>query len=327
MLLEPWMLRIDWRENTRPFLLVDLSTWPTEQAFAPLPPIPLLGIGDRSHPQAGRLDMLVEPPVKLEMLAFGIAKAPVAATALIQLLRATEEMPQRAALTAESFAFAMLQGGAEHAAWRDLQSPRATLPPGLLHLVREGNTIDLLIDRPYAHNSIDRAMRDALHEAFQLAVLDGSIAHIRLRGAGRCFSMGAELAEFGTMRDPAAAHMIRMLTLPALPLLERCATLEVHVQGACVGSGLELAAFADRITASPDAWFRLPEVGMGILPGAGGTVSIPRRIGRQRGALLMVSGKRLTARAALDWNLIDAIVDEDTANPGCPDARRGKVGT
>jgi enoyl-CoA hydratase/carnithine racemase len=77
---------------------------------------------------------------------------------------------------------------------------------------------------------------------------------------------------------------------------------------------LELAAFAGRLTASPDAWFHLPETGMGILPGFGGCVSIPRRIGRQRAAALMLSGKRINARLALDWGLIDAIIDEPPAD-------------
>ena len=55
---------------------------------------------------------------------------------------------------------------------------------------------------------------------------------------------------------------------------------EVVVHGACVGAGVELAAFADRVIARPSTRFRLPEVGMGLIPGAGGAVSIPRRIGR-----------------------------------------------
>jgi enoyl-CoA hydratase/carnithine racemase len=133
---------------------------------------------------------------------------------------------------------------------------------------------------------------------------------VRLRGKGRAFSLGADLSEFGTTTDPATAHAIRMRTLPAR-MIERCADkLEVHVQGACVGAGLEMAAWARRITAAPNAWFQLPELAMGIIPGAGGCVSLSRRIGSSRTALLILSGRRLSARVALDWGLIDAIVDE-----------------
>ena len=153
-------------------------------------------------------------------------------------------------------------------------------------------------------------MRDALYEAFLLAALDDEIEGVVLRGAGRTFSLGAELAEFGTTSDPATAHGIRSLTLPARAVLGCAAKLEAHVQGACVGAGLELAAYARRVTAAPGAWFQLPELAMGILPGAGGCVSLTRRIGRQRTALLILSGKRLGAARALDWGLVDAIVDE-----------------
>jgi enoyl-CoA hydratase/carnithine racemase len=85
--------------------------------------------------------------------------------------------------------------------------------------------------------------------------------------------------------------------------------LDVHVQGGCVGSGLELAAYARRFTAAPNAWFQLPELSMGILPGAGGCVSLTRRIGRQRTALMILSGKRISAKQALGWGLVDGIVD------------------
>jgi enoyl-CoA hydratase/carnithine racemase len=71
-----------------------------------------------------------------------------------------------------------------------------------------------------------------------------------------------------------------------------------------------MAAWAGRFTAASDAWFQLPELAMGVLPGAGGCVSLTRRIGRQRTALLVLSGKRITARTALDWGLVDQIVDE-----------------
>lgn len=324
-LLEPWMLRLDWREDGRPFVLVDLARWPADTPIDPLPPVPVIGIGDGAHPQAGYLDALVEPPVTLDGLAAAIARTPLAAATLVQLLRAAEGLAPASALTAESFAFAMLQGGGEHAAWLAAQTPEPQLPPGALHLRRDDGALHLAIDRPDAHNAIDRAMRDALHEAFTLAALDPSIGRISLHGVGRSFSVGADLSEFGTTRDPAAAHAIRMRTLPALQLLRRAGRFDVHVHGGCVGSGLELAAFADRLTAAPDAWFRLPEVAMGIVPGAGGTVSIPRRIGRQRAALLMLSGKRIGAATALGWGMVDAIVDQDAADQGGADAGGGQV--
>ena len=74
-----------------------------------------------------------------------------------------------------------------------------------------------------------------------------------------------------------------------------------------LGAGSELPAFARRVVAMEDAFFQLPEVAMGLVPGAGGTVSIPRRIGRQRTAYLALSGLRLDAATARRWGLVDEI--------------------
>lgn len=312
--LHPWMLRADWRDDQRNYVTVDLTSWPEAEPLAPLPPIPVLAIGPAVHPQARHADIIIEDAIPLATLTAQIQKAPHAAATAAQLLRATETLPPEHALVLESFAFAMLQAGAEHAAWRARQIPTAPLPPGKLHIRREGTTLHLLLDRPDARNAIDRALRDELYDAFSLANLDTSIEHVRLRTIGRCFSMGADLAEFGTTIDPVTAHSIRVRTLPAHQMVQRAKIYDIHIQGACVGSGLELAAFAGRLTASPDAWFQLPETGMGILPGFGGCVSLPRRIGRQRAAALMLSGKRINAKQALGWGLIDAIIDEPPAD-------------
>ena len=72
-----------------------------------------------------------------------------------------------------------------------------------------------------------------------------------------------------------------------------------------MGAGIELPAFARRVVAAEDAFFQLPELSLGLIPGAGGTVSIPRRIGRQRTARLALSGERLDAATALEWGLVD----------------------
>jgi enoyl-CoA hydratase/carnithine racemase len=108
--------------------------------------------------------------------------------------------------------------------------------------------------------------------------------------------------------------LIRSRTLPALALSRRPDIVDVHVQGACVGAGVEIAAFAGRVTAAPTAWFQLPELAMGLIPGAGGCVSVPRRIGRHRAALMILSGQRIDADTALRWGLIDAIEDQPPIN-------------
>jgi enoyl-CoA hydratase/carnithine racemase len=85
--------------------------------------------------------------------------------------------------------------------------------------------------------------------------------------------------------------------------------IQVRVHGACIGAGIELPAFAANISAQAESFFALPEVGFGLIPGAGGTVSIPRRIGRQNTAKLGLSGASIDAKQALAWGLIDVIED------------------
>ena len=74
-----------------------------------------------------------------------------------------------------------------------------------------------------------------------------------------------------------------------------------------MGAGIEMAAFAGRVVADEAAAISLPEIGIGLIPGAGGTVSLPRRIGRHRTALLALSGERISASTAVDWGLVDEI--------------------
>jgi enoyl-CoA hydratase/carnithine racemase len=96
---------------------------------------------------------------------------------------------------------------------------------------------------------------------------------------------------------------------PARALAAASTRTTVTVQGACYGAGVELPAFARRVVARADATFTLPEVGLGLIPGAGGTVSIPRRIGRQRAAWLMLTRRTIDVATALDWGLVDDVID------------------
>lgn len=293
-----------------PFLLVNLTQSLGDVPDLRLPVCPLIGTGDRRHELAARLDMMVESPVTADMLATSIAAHPHAAAVLVQVLRGIERQPLEAALVQESIAYGLLQGGTDHARWLAAYVRGEEKMAGSVRLDRTGDRLSIVLDRPAARNAIDRSMRDALYEAFMVAALDPSIEAVELRGVGKAFCVGADLDEFGTTRDPVEAHRIRMETLPAHAIIGCRERMSVHIQGACVGAGLEMAAFAARVTASADAWFQLPELAMGLLPGAGGCVSVSRRIGRQRAALMILSGKRITARTALDWGLIDAIVDE-----------------
>ncbi len=297
---------------TKPLAFIDLSRTTDIGNELALPPCPVIGIGDAEGPLASCLDAVLQEPVGAEVLVRQVEAAPRAAAAIAQLLRILPGLSLESGLTAESLAYAMLQGSAEHRAWLASrpEPPKQAESEGRIGVEREGTRLVITLERPEAGNAIDRAMRDGLHDAFALAGLDRDIERVSLRAVGKAFSLGAELSEFGTTADPATAHAIRSRTLPAHTAIGCVDRLDVHVSGACVGAGLEIAAYASRFTASANAWFQLPELSMGILPGAGGCVSLTRRIGRQRTALMILSGKRLSARQALAWGLIDAIVDD-----------------
>jgi enoyl-CoA hydratase/carnithine racemase len=295
---------------TAPLAFVDLGKAGDVPQEIALPPCPVIGIGDPRHPLVSMLDAAIEPPVGAGLLMRQVLAAPQAAAVTVQLLRLLPSLDTQTGLTAESLAYAVLQGSEEHIRWRAANLRPARRDEGRVAVGRKGAALTIRLDHPQSGNAIDRAMRDQLFDAFSLAVLDDGITRIGFSASGKAFSLGAELSEFGTTTDPATAHAIRARTLPARAAWRCADRLEAQVQGACVGAGLELVAWARRITAAPGAWFQLPELAMGILPGAGGCVSLTRRIGRQRTALLILSGKRLSARQALDWGLVDAVVDQ-----------------
>jgi enoyl-CoA hydratase len=230
----------------------------------------------------------------------------------VQVLRSTALLPAAQALDVESMAFSTLQGGEEFAAWMRTGKRGPPLPvqagdPVLLS--RDGAVIEAILNRAGTRNAISVEMRDAWVEALQLLEADESVEELRFRALGACFSAGGELHEFGLAPDPATAHWVRTVHSPARLLARLGARVSFFVHGACIGSGIELPAFAARLVAHPDTFFQLPELQMGLIPGAGGTVSIARRIGRQRTAWMVLTGRRITARTALEWGLVDELAD------------------
>jgi enoyl-CoA hydratase/carnithine racemase len=150
-------------------------------------------------------------------------------------------------------------------------------------------------------------MRDELTEALAVAAADPSLSRVELRGEGRAFCAGGDLDEFGTRQDPASAHLIRLQRSVGRSIACLSQQTEAFVHGACVGSGIELAAFCDRVVAATNTQFALPEIGLGLVPGAGGTVSLTRRIGRLRTAWLAFSGCAIDAHTGREWSLVDTV--------------------
>jgi hypothetical protein len=234
------------------------------------------------------------------------ATTPLAAATLTQVLRANARLDLVDALVLESAAYSMLLAGAEFRRWLDAQPPREAKPATEPVLVeQDGETVTIVLNRPGARNAYSAALRDGLVDVLRAASVMHPRPAVVIRGNGPSFSAGGDLAEFGTTPDPVLAHGIRTSRAAGVLLHELRAT--AHVNGPCVGAGVELPAFCARVEATPDATVMLPEVGMGLIPGAGGTVSLPRRIGRQRTAELALTGVAVDASTALAWGLFDAI--------------------
>jgi Enoyl-CoA hydratase/isomerase len=237
-----------------------------------------------------------------------VARTPLAATAMALLLRSTLARTIDEGLVAESVTYSMLQSGPEFNRWRTSRAPRDRPDSDDVVIVdRRDGELQVTLNRPRVHNAFNKAMRDGLAEALTLALFDETIALVVLRGAGPSFCSGGDLDEFGRFPDPASSHVIRLTRSPARLVARLSPKVVVHAHGACMGAGIELPAFAGRIVASPDARFALPELTFGLVPGAGGTVSLPRRVGRHRTALLGLTGEAIDATTALEWGLIDGI--------------------
>lgn len=238
---------------------------------------------------------------------------PQAAAVCDDVLRSFDPTgPTRAGLITESLAYSTLQSGGEFARWLAERGP-ATVPllPEPVQARRDGNTLHVRFNRPQRHNAFSTDARGALLDALEVARLDPSVDEVVLGGNGRSFCSGGDLAEFGSFADPASAHLARTRHSPALVLDELTARLgrrcRAEVHGQVLGSGLEMACYCGWVSAHPDATIGLPELALGLIPGAGGTVSITRRIGRWRTAYLVLSGRTIDAATALAWGLVDEV--------------------
>jgi hypothetical protein len=312
-----------------PVLQVDLDEGGDELADLSLPPwLPcvVIGFARRAQSPAPRgVDLAVAPAedhavpsgwvttdslsTELAFLGRYAVGGWQAAVTLAQVLRTSEFLDVDEGLTVESLAYSMLQGGPGFKTWLDNRpAPHAAADHGKVLLVeRDGAAFRLTLNRPHVHNAVSSRLRDELCEALTVACADPSIREITLRGAGPSFSSGGDLNEFGTLPDLVSAHLTRTTRSPARLLATLSPRVTAYVHGACVGAGIELAAFAGRVVAAPDAQFSLPEFGMWLIPGAGGTVSIPRRIGRQRTMWLALRSVAIDATTALAWGLVDEI--------------------
>jgi len=169
---------------------------------------------------------------------------------------------------------------------------------------REGDCLVITLANPPV-NALGQSVRKGLVDAFKYIESDHDIKAVVLTGEGRFFSAGADIKEFGkgpllpTLPDTLAAiDNCRLPVVAALP-------------GAALGGGLETALACRYRLAAPATKVGLPEVNLGLIPGAGGTQRLPRLIGMKAAAEFVISGKPVNADKALSLGLIDEIVEGD----------------
>ena len=150
-------------------------------------------------------------------------------------------------------------------------------------------------------NALGHAVRLGIAQGLDRAMGDPAIAAVILRGDGRCFSAGADIREFGApARAPLLPEICRRIDVFAKPVI-------AAMHGVALGGGLELGLAARARVGLAGLRVGLPEVNLGILPGAGGTQRLPRMIGAEAALRVMLGGQQIPVEAALAMGLLDAV--------------------
>jgi 3-hydroxyacyl-CoA dehydrogenase len=162
----------------------------------------------------------------------------------------------------------------------------------------------LQIDNPPV-NGLGHSTRVALAEGLARARADGKVLAIVVTGTDKVFSGGADIREFNTPNAMAEPHLLQLIDL-----IEKSGKPVVAaINGVCMGGGLEIALACHYRVATPDAGIGLPEVKLGLIPGAGGTQRLPRAVGAEKALRMITAGNPIDAEDALDHGLIERIVE------------------
>jgi enoyl-CoA hydratase/carnithine racemase len=173
---------------------------------------------------------------------------------------------------------------------------------------RRGNVAIVALNRPDKLNAYDVAMRDDLFNALGVADRDPDVRVVVLRGNGPAFSTGGDVAEFGSAPSPYIARAVRWQRDVWGRLLALRAATVAAVHGYTVGGGFEMAMLCDVCIAATDVRLALPETGLGMIPGVGGTQTLPRRVGVGRALETVLADRWIEAREALAVGLVQRVV-------------------
>ena len=184
-----------------------------------------------------------------------------------------------------------------------MSQPRSPL---VVHTERQGAILIVRIDNPPV-NALGAAVRQGLFQAMGQAESDPAVKAVVIVGEGKAFIAGADIREFGQPAVPPSLPEV----CNRIEALDKIVVAALH--GSALGGGLEVALAAHYRVALPAAKLGLPEVTLGLLPGAGGTQRAPRLMGAKAAAELMLSGEPLSAQAAQAAGLVDRVAEEASA--------------
>ncbi|MDP9900973.1 enoyl-CoA hydratase-related protein [Variovorax ginsengisoli] len=189
------------------------------------------------------------------------------------------------------------------------ESMDALAPDAIVALQREGAVGIVRLNRPDKRNALDLAMRRAIAQAVTELDRDDDIGAIVITGGDTVFAAGADL---NLLVDQGAQAVADIDLGQYWAPVARCGKPVIAaVQGHALGAGCELAMMCDFIVADPSARFGQPELGVGIMPGAGGTQRLLRAVGRPVASMLLLTGEMLTGERAFQLGLV-----ADLAEPG-----------
>lgn len=201
-----------------------------------------------------------------------------------------------------------------------MHSPSDAVAATPLLVERRASAHILTLNRPAAMNALDDALVAAIHAALDEAESDASCTAVVLTAMGRSFCAGADLKAARALSgredaEQATASFVRSVAALTDRIEGFVRPVVAAVQGMALAGGLELVLACDLVIAARSARFGDAHANYGLLPGGGGSVRLPRRIGPTRAKYLMYTGEFLPAEVVQSWGLVNLVVDDEQLRP------------
>jgi 2-(1,2-epoxy-1,2-dihydrophenyl)acetyl-CoA isomerase len=192
--------------------------------------------------------------------------------------------------------------------------------PETVTVRRDGAAVTIVLDRPDALNAWNRQLGEELLAELRGAAGDDAVRAVRLTGAGRAFSSGADLRDITAMEEertadghPDVERLLHERYHPIITLVrEMPKPVLAAINGPAAGIGASLALASDLVIATESAYLLLAFVNIGLVPDGGSSLLVPSRVGFTRAAEMAMLGERIPAQQALEWGLINRVAADDT---------------